>query len=139
MKKRKECLGKLDRRISKSGKKDQKLINLREELSSEVESYAQRCSDVEKQSLEKIEKLQNRMFKTVADGFRSVLAEETLFLLESDKKKINSEPVAHWSETYYDTFSIGSGVRYNNIDKIGSRFPPKTIQQAIFKLRPCII
>ena len=111
MKKRKDCLAKLDRRISKSGKKDQKLINLREELSSEVESYAQRCSDVEKQSLEKIEKLQNLMFKTVADGFRSVLAEETLFLLESDKNKINVDPVAQWSETYYDTFSIGSGVR----------------------------
>ena len=111
IKKKKDCLGKLDRKISKSGKKDPKLINLRAELSSEVESYAQRCSDVEKQSLEKIEKLQSRMFKTVADGFRSVLAEETLFLLESDKKKSNCDLGPQWSETYYDTFSIGSGVR----------------------------
>lgn len=63
MKKRKDCLAKLDRKISKNAKKDQKLLNIREELASEVKSYAERCSDVERKNLEKIESFQKNMFK----------------------------------------------------------------------------
>ena len=63
IKKRKDCLAKLDRKISRNHKKDQKLLNIREELANEVKSYTQRCSDFEKKNLEKIESLQKTMFK----------------------------------------------------------------------------
>ena len=53
LKKRKDCLDKLDRKISRNCKKDQKLLEVREELAEEVRSYTKKCNEVEKTNLDK--------------------------------------------------------------------------------------
>ena len=40
---------------------------------------------LEKQSVEKIEKLQQCMFKTLSDGFQSILDEENQILLDTER------------------------------------------------------
>ena len=87
------------------------MLNMRDELLNDIENYNQRCLTLEKASLEKIETLQRSMFVGVADGLRTVLAEENMVLGDVDKNKINNDGLVRLSETHYDTFSIGSGVR----------------------------
>ena len=113
IKKRKDCVGKIQRKIERNFYKGDKLLNMRDELLNDIDSYNQRCLTLERASLEKIETLQRSMFVGVADGLRSVLAEEAVFLVDGDKNKINCELTtsARLSETHYDTYSIGSGVR----------------------------
>jgi len=128
IKKRKDCVGKIQRKIERNFYKGDKLLNMRDELLNDIDSYNQRCLTLERASLEKIETLQRSMFVGVADGLRSVLAEEAVFLVDGDKNKINCDltTLARLSETHYDTYSIGSGVSSVDTADIWFPTPPAT-------------
>ena len=98
-------MGKLDKKIEKSMKKNDKLLHLRDEMVSDIKGYNQRCLSLEKQSVEKIEALQKNMFGTVVAGLRAVLTEENMFLQDYDKNKMNCDLVK-LSETHYVEYDI---------------------------------
>ena len=92
------------------------MVNVRDEVLKDIQSYNNRCISqgkestsiwiktfkmnkmkvfrclltlivpiLEKQSVEKIEKLQQCMFKTLSDGFQSILDEENQILLDTER------------------------------------------------------
>ena len=100
-------MDKIERKIEKSCKKSQKLVNFRDEVLKDIQSYNNRCNsqgkscvlvliwiykslnfwllNLERKSVEKIEKLQHNIFKTLSEGFQSILDEENQMLLDDER------------------------------------------------------
>lgn len=105
-------MDKIERKIEKNCKKSQKLVNFRDEVLKDIQSYNNRCNsqgkqsvtllhgliliwmyqsfnfwlfNSEKKSVEKIEKLQQNIFKTLSEGFQSILDEENQILLDEER------------------------------------------------------
>ena len=72
LKKRQDFVAKIDRKIERSLKKDDKLCGIRDEVVTDITNYTLKCVKLEKQSVEKIETLQRSMFGNVATGQRNI-------------------------------------------------------------------
>ena len=102
-------MNKVEKKIVSKARKDKRLLNVRDELVVDIQSYNQTLLTLEKQSVDKIESLQRSIFKTVTKGFQEILAEENTTLFEGDKNKANGDLIK-LNETNYDSSSIGRSV-----------------------------
>ena len=101
---------KIEKKIVSKPKKDKRLLNVRDELLVDIQSYNQSRVSMERQSVENIETLQKNIFGIITRGLHDILTEEKTAIFDEDKNKMNGE-IIKLNETNFDCYSIGSRLR----------------------------